>query len=111
MSKYTITRKEYEDMCLDEHGKFHSPFRHESLHDLLLMIDLDSESRDDIHTAMMRTNDAYGDVMDLLDAVESGVEHPLMFHKLQMIENYLLLSQHLLRNTLERMAMPDIVDE
>lgn len=111
MTSHTITRKEYNDICLDEHGKFRSPFRDCSMHDLVLQLDLiDRESRDNFKTLADRLVDIDNRVSQILDILELGGEVDNLEHKIWMLQLSARNSQRLLRDTLERIAMPDIAE-
>jgi hypothetical protein len=82
------------------------------MHDLVLHLDLiDRESRDNFKTLADRLVDIDNRVSQILDILELGGEVDNLEHKIWMLQLSARNSQRLLRDTLERIAMPDIVEE
>jgi hypothetical protein len=81
------------------------------MHDLVLQLDLiDRESRDNFKTLADRLVDIDNRVSQILDILELGGEVDNLEHKIWMLQLSARNSQRLLRDTLERIAMPDIAE-
>jgi hypothetical protein len=81
------------------------------MHDLVLQLDLiDRESRDNFKTLADRLVDIDNRVSQILDILELGGEVDNLEHKIWMLQLSARNSQRLLRDTLERIAMPNIVE-